>query len=248
MLKSSLRTRLRAAALLAALGCTGAGALAAAPSPASSASSTEPPALRLEASASREVPQDMAWASLVVEREGRSAAQAQRDTAADLAQAVARAKAVSQLEVRTESFYTAPLYGKDGKISSWRSRAELRIDSSAAAVVAQTAAELASVARLAATGFYLSPAARARAEQDLIAEAVREFQAKTQATAQALGFAQTELREVAVGQSGFEARPPASPMRAMAMAAEARSAEPVPMEPGKTHVSVSVSGAVALRR
>ncbi|KWT98461.1 MULTISPECIES: SIMPL domain-containing protein [unclassified Variovorax] len=211
---------------------------------------SQPPTLRLDAAANLEVVEDTAWASLTVEREAREAKDAQRQAAAAFAKVVAQAKETSGLDVRTESFYTGPVYGRDGKIASWRSRGEIRIESKNTSAVAQAAAELGTQARLTGSGFYLSTTARTQAEKGLIRTAVEEFQGKAKVTALALGFPQTEIKEISIGQSGYNTRPPGPMMKSMAMSAEmaSRATEPLPMEPGKATVSVTVSGAVTLKR
>ncbi|MNR71498.1 hypothetical protein D3C71_21260 [compost metagenome] len=207
------------------------------------------PTLRLEADARQEVTDDMAWAKVAVEKQGRSQQEAQREMLSTMEQLLSRAKGVKQLQVKTDGYSTVPVYGRDGKSTGWRSRGELRIDSSDHAAVAQTAAELAQLGQLAGAGFYLSTQLRTGVQKALIATAVSEFQEKARATATALGYTGTDIKEVAVGQSGFVPRPMMMMRGAAAYGAEMASsaaAAPVPMEPGKTEVTVTVSGTVNL--
>jgi predicted secreted protein len=203
------------------------------------------PTLRLDASASQELVDDTAWASLVVEREAKDAAEAQRRVTNDMNQVVSAAKRVGNLELRSGSTYSVPVYGKDSQITAWRTYAELRVESKTTAAVTRLSADVASLARLGGTGFFLSPESRNAVEKGLIATAVREFQDKAKATALALGFQKVSLQEVSLGQSGGVM----VPMRAMMMK-ESRGGDaagtPLSLEPGKSTVTVNVSGAVRL--
>lgn len=207
------------------------------------------PTLQLEARATKSVPEDTAWALFAVESEAKDQAEAQRQAQAALAQVLAVAKKPAGLDVSTERTYTSPVYGKDGKISGWRSHYEIRIESTKLDQVAQTSSELLDKARLQGAGFFLSDAQRAREEADLIQAAVKEFDAKAAVAAKAMGFSGAQYKNIALSQSSA-ARPGPRPMmyaaRAESMARGAVAPEPLAMEPGKAEVFVAVSGTVNL--
>ncbi|HMQ74027.1 MAG TPA: SIMPL domain-containing protein, partial [Rubrivivax sp.] len=78
--------------------------------------------------------------------------------------------------------------------------------------------------------------------------AVARFRAKADRSARLFGFTGWLLREVSVGADG---PPPGLPRPAIAMGARAASAEmdaPLPIEAGRTTVTVSVHGSVQLTR
>jgi len=229
------------AASLLALGITSAFAAEHSPEPAEKS-----PGLHLEATASSEVTEDTAWANLAVEQSAKDAATAQRQTSEGLARVLDTVKHTTHLQAKTAGFYTSPVYAADGRITSWRSRAELHIESAETQLVAKTAADLSPVARVEGVGFYLSAAARAAAEQSLIASAVKDFGEKANVTAHALGYARTTLRDVAISQQGGEMPRPMMATAMKAARADSAPGAPVPMEPGKTQVSVTVSGTVGL--
>ena len=205
------------------------------------------PSLHLEATSTTEVLEDTAWANLVVEQSARDANNAQRQVSDGLARALDVARHTEHLQVKTTGFYTTPVYAADGRISAWRSRAELRIESTQTQLVARTAADLSDVARVDGAGFFLSGAARAAAEQGLISSAVKDFGDKATVTAHALGFVHTQIRDVSVSQSGGDAPRPMMAFAMKSARAESASPAPVPMEPGRSQVSVTVSGTVELQ-
>ncbi|MGE8318796.1 MAG: SIMPL domain-containing protein [Comamonas sp.] len=211
------------------------------------ARSKDGPTLNLEAAASQRVPEDTAWATFSVEKESRDQAQAQQTGRAALAELTAVAKKYPQLQVSTDSLFTSPSYDKNGKITNWRTHFTMRIESTDTAQVAQAMSDLMDKARLSGSGFTLSTAARKKAQDQLIATAVQEFEAKAKVTAAAMGFARFSYDNVALQQSN-NAMPRVAMYSAAADAGISSKSAPAPvtLEPGKTEVSVSVSGSVRL--
>ncbi|KWU24727.1 SIMPL domain-containing protein [Burkholderia cenocepacia] len=205
------------------------------------------PTLHLEATATAEVLEDTAWANLAVEQNAREANVAQRQVSERLAKVLAMIRQMGDLRVKTNGFYTTPVYAADGRIASWRSRADVRIESSETQLVARTAADLADSARVDGAGFYLSGGARAAAEQGLIASAVKDFGDKASVTAKALGFEHTHIREVSLSRNGGDMPRPMLAFAMKSSRADAQPAAPVPMEPGKSQVSVTLSGTVEMQ-
>jgi predicted secreted protein len=208
--------------------------------------------VNLSAEASREVPQDLIAITLAATREGPDAAtvQAQLRQVLDAALTEAR-KAVrpGQLDLRTGAFNLVPRYaGKPGTaplITGWQGRAELVLEGSDTAAISQLAGRLAGLT-VARVGFGLSREARDKVEAEVAAQAISRFKARAEAHAQQFGYASYSLREVSVN-GGESNAPLASPMLRVAaapMAAMSEQAQPV--EPGKTTVTVSVSGSIQL--
>ncbi|HRN06874.1 MAG TPA: SIMPL domain-containing protein, partial [Ottowia sp.] len=86
---------------------------------------------------------------------------------------------------------------------------------------------------------------RAKVQAEAQAQAIESFKQRAAEIAKAFGFAGYTLREVSVsGEEGGVA----PRMYGMAKTASAMSADaPVPVEPGKTVVQVTVSGTVQAR-
>jgi len=231
-----LAAALIAAPLLAGL----AGACAAQPRPAGA----DGPILRLEAQTTREVLEDTAFAVFFVEREGPQPGPLQSAVNAVLEAALADLRSDRALQVRSGGYTTYPRYSREGRIDSWRVRAELVADSGDVAAISRASATLSGRMNVASIGFRLSPQKRAETEKELTGEAAERFYDKARAAARALGFADIELIE-----ANFNTGAPPQPMpMARAMAASAPDAAPVPLEPGRTQVTVTFSGAVRLRR
>jgi predicted secreted protein len=202
--------------------------------------------MQLSASGTVEVLQDLLTMSLTTTREGSdaNAVQAQLKVALDGALVEARrAASPGQMDVHTGSFSLYPRYGRDGRITAWNGTAELVLEGRDFARIAQTAGRIQSMT-VGNANFGLSREQRTKVEADAQAIAIDRFKAKAGEIAKGFGFAGYGLREVAVtaNDQGFVPRAP----RLMA-ATSAASQEPVPVEAGKSSVTVTVSGTVQLK-
>ena len=205
------------------------------------------PTLTLDAEATQRVAEDTAYAMFSVEKESKDQAQAQQLGKTALAEVLAIVKKSPALQVTTESLFTTPVYNKDGKIGSWRTNFNVQIESTDTAQVGQTMAALMDKARLSGSGFRLSDAATKKAQDQLIGDAVKAFDAKAKVSASAMGFSRYEYGSINLNQSG--STPPI--MRAnrgpmMMSKMDSGASDPVALEPGYTTVSASISGTVKL--
>jgi Predicted periplasmic/secreted protein len=203
--------------------------------------------LQLSASGTVEVPQDLLTLILSTAREGAdaNAVQSQLKMALDAALAEARRAAQpGQLDVRTGNFALYPRYARGGKMGGWHGTAELVLEGRDFARITQAAARIESMT-LAGVSFGLSREQRAKIEGQAQSMAIERFKGKAAELAKDFGFSGYSLREVAVNANdqGFVPR-----QRMLASEAKSAQAEmPVPVEPGKSTVTVTVSGSVQLR-
>jgi predicted secreted protein len=206
--------------------------------------------VNLSAEASREVPQDLLSITLAVTRDGPEAAAVQSQMRQTLEAALTEARKVVRpglLDLRTGAFSLYPRYSPKpaggNAINGWQGRAELVIEGSDTAAISQLAGRLAglTVARVA---FSLSREAREKVEAEVAAMAIGRFKARAESYAQQFGFGSYSLREVAVG--GAEAGGLPQPVFRVAAMGTRVGDEAQPVEPGKTTVSVTVSGSIQL--
>lgn len=202
--------------------------------------------LQLQASSTVEVQQDLLMMTLTTSKDGTepSAVQNQLKAALDAALAEARRSAQpGQMDVRTGNFALYPRHNRDGRIAGWTGTAELVLEGRDFARITQAAGRIQTMT-LGGVNFGLSREQRAKVESEAQAMAIERFRAKASELAKGFGFTGYTLREVSVGSSepGFIPRP-----RVAAMEAKAASDSPVPVEPGKSAVTVNVSGSVQLK-
>ena len=200
----------------------------------------------LTASATVEVPRDMISITLNATRDGPDASAVQGALKQALDAALAEAKKAAkpgQVDVQTGNFSLFPRYNKQNAISGWQGSAELVVEGRDMQAIAALTGRISSMT-IARVSYGLTRELREKTESDLTAQAIARYRARAAEAAKAFGYAGYALREVAINSG--ESRPPmpAPRMRAMAAASE----EALPVEAGKTEVSVSVSGSVQLTR
>ncbi|MXN74521.1 DUF541 domain-containing protein [Burkholderia sp. 4701] len=203
--------------------------------------------LSLSSQASAEVPQDIIHITLFYEQQAKdpgslTAALNQRADAA-----LAQAKGVSGVTAHTGAFSVYPSTDRDGKISAWRGRTEIVLESRNFAAASKLAGQLSNLMQVANVEFSLSPEAQRAAEQKLTTEAIKSFRVRADEAAKAFGYNSYAIRDVNVG-GGRNVQPYP---RMMAMAApamdSAKMSAPIAVEGGKATVSVTVNGSVQMK-
>ena len=228
-----MRTTLATLAVLAALQSPA--ALAADP--------PAPPTVELAAEASGPAANDLTVAVLYAERSGASAAAVAREVNSDIAAALERARSQGAVKVQSGNVSTWPVYGKDGqgRITAWRMRSELRLESTDTAAMSELVGKLQETLALAHLTMEPAPETRRKAVADVTVDALRAFETRAKLIADTLGR-RYRIAHLAVGDHGLQP-PPMPRMRAAVMAAEAA---PAPLEGGESRVSVHVSGRIEL--
>ncbi|RQR29206.1 MULTISPECIES: SIMPL domain-containing protein [unclassified Burkholderia] len=203
--------------------------------------------LSLSSQASADVPQDIIHITLFYEQQAKdpgslTSALNQRADAA-----LAQAKGVSGVSAHTGAFSVYPSTDRDGKISAWRGRTEVVLESRDFAAASKLAGQLSNQMQIANVEFSLSPEAQRAAEQKLTTEAIKSFRARADEAAKAFGYSSYSIRDVNVG-GGRNVQPYP---RMMAMAAapmdSAKMSAPISVEGGKATVSVTVNGSVQMK-
>ena len=89
--------------------------------------------------------------------------------------ALQKAKGVNGVTARTGSFSIYPSTDRDGRISAWRGRTEVVLESHDFAAASKLAGQMASIMQVGNVQFSLSPEAQRAAEQKLTGEAIKSF-------------------------------------------------------------------------
>lgn len=203
--------------------------------------------VQLSASAYREAVQDWLTVVLVTRQQAADPGTVQNQLKAVLEKALSHAASQTKhgaLEVSTGGFSVQPRYGREGQILGWQGSAELLLQGRDLGRVSTLAGQVPGMS-VSQMSFSLSREASRRLENDIRQEAIANFRHSAQEVAQGFGFRAYELRDVSVQLGGGEQ--PMFRQRAMlADAGAAMSAAPVPVEPGKSLVQVTVSGSVQL--
>jgi predicted secreted protein len=202
--------------------------------------------VRLNHSESAEVAQDTLRIALHANKEGADLASVQGELKRIVDRALRTAKTEAKpklLEVRTGYFSAYPRYGSNNKTNGWSGSAELVIEGTDMGAISKLAGRLEGMA-VSQTSFGLSVEQKKFTEDQITEKAIRAFQAKATQISKWFGANSYQIADVQVGSEGG-----VMPIhREMAMMSKASGADtPVPVEPGKSQVTVLVSGAIKLR-
>jgi predicted secreted protein len=198
--------------------------------------------LSLSAQASEEVPQDVVDITMFYEKEAGEPASLTDELNRHAQQALSQAKGVSGVTARTGAFSIDPMTDRDGHISSWRGRTEVILESRDFAAASKLAGQMNSAMQVGGVSFSLSPEAQRKAAEKLTTEAIKNFRAQADSAAKAFGYTGYTIRDVNVNSNNAPPPRPMFAMRAMAAAAPAQ----LPVEAGKSTVTVTVSGSVQM--
>lgn len=205
------------------------------------AGATEYNRVNLSVQAQVEVANDVLVAVLFAQREGTDLPSMSDAVNKAIARALARAKQTPGIKVQTLDYRTHPVTYRDKKVSTWRVRQSLRLESGDADSLGELIGALQETLAVESFGYTVTPAARAKAEEQAIGEAIAAFRARAGQITRHLGHSNYRLVNMDVRSGGAPSYP--QPMRS-SMAVSAVSAPAV--EPGTQSLSVTASGSVEL--
>jgi predicted secreted protein len=197
----------------------------------------------LNAEADREIPNDLLTATLVAEAEGAEPAQLADGVNRAMQRALSTALAVKSVKAQSGGYQTIPVYDKT-RVVRWRVRQELRLESADFAAATELIGKL--QASLIVTGMNLtvSAAARRKAENALMADALAAFEERARVVSDAMKAKGYRVRDLQVSTAGGA---PPRPMLAMVARASQDSPMQPAVEPGSTRLVITVSGTIQLQ-
>lgn len=202
------------------------------------------PIVSLTAASTASVANDRMYAWLRAESDNVDPARAAADVNARMAKALARAKAVTGIEVSTTG-YSSYQFAEKGQPTRWRVAQTMNLEGSDFATLAALVTRLQADDGLAINGmsFGVSPDARRKAEDALTQQAIKQWQVRAQNAARGFGYEGWRTGRVTIQSGDFA---PPRPMFRAAAAPMAASAPPVSVEGGNTDVTVTVNGEAIL--
>ena len=206
----------------------------------------EPPphynVVELQAEAQRELPNDTVSADLYVElNDADPAALADAVNKASNA-ALRTAREYADVRARSGNNQTYPVYAKGNVLQGWRARAEIRLESGDFAAVSRLIGKLQARMRLGGIAFSISPEARKRTENELIAEAIGAFKARAEIVRAALGGHGYKIQRLNV--TGGYSTPPPRYAAVRMLAAGAPGPAPPDFEAGTSTLRIVVGGTI----
>ena len=193
----------------------------------------------LKADASRETDNDTLKALMFVELTRTDGAELADALNQSIAKGLALAKTSNSVRVRSGRNQTYPVYDREQRLTGWRGRGELRLESKDFKEAAALIGRLQSTLRLGQINFSVSSEARKMVESELIGEAVKAFRERAEIVRASLGASSYRIVHLAVGAGGGF-----SPSPLMARAAPGSDMAPPPLEAGVSRITVSVNGTI----
>lgn len=197
----------------------------------------------LTADARLEIENDLLIATVFAEAEDSDQADAAAAVNEAIAWATDRARRVSGIRLQTTSYTTRPLYANGRRITGWAARQGLKLESADAEVLSTLLGELQERVAVESMSYGLSDAARNAAEEQLIADAIAQFDRRANLIARELGREGYRIVRLNVGTQG------ANPLiyAAQAHIADAGTGlTPPEIEAGVQTLTVTINGTVEL--
>lgn len=162
----------------------------------------------LRAEAQQEVAHDQMQVILYSEERDTDPARLANTISKTLNKAVESARQHPQINVRLGNRSSYPVHDSKGqKITGWRERAELRLDSSDFSALSALTGELLQSLKMSNMQFSIAPKTRAASEDQLLQEAISAFQARAQLVSEALGSSGYKVVSLNLNSSGFSSPP-----------------------------------------
>jgi len=196
--------------------------------------------VELSAEASRPAANDLTQAVVSAEASGNLPAELSRQINQAIAEALKVAKTFPSVKAKSGGTSTYPVYAKNGKIESWRMRSDVSLESGDTASLSELLGKLQTSLGVSSVQMAPSPETRRKAENEAMLDAITLFKARAKLLADSLGKAYS-IKQLSISTGGRFAAPV---MRASkAMSSEAAL---MPLEPGESQVTVSVSGKIEI--
>ncbi|KTC51066.1 hypothetical protein AO262_13630 [Pseudomonas fluorescens ABAC62] len=199
--------------------------------------------ISLRAEASQEVARDKMIVTLYTESQNSDPAKLAAEITTTMNQALGQAREVKGVTLRQGSRNSYPIYdAKNQKITGWRERAELRLESEDFPALSKLTGELLNSLKMQNMDFAIADATRKTSEDALLKEAVNAFKARAQLATDALGGKGYKIVNLNFNTNGY---PQPYARGGMMMKAAMMDSAPAPeVEAGTSQVSMSADGVI----
>lgn len=200
--------------------------------------------ISLRAEVSQEVARDKMIVTLYTESQNTDPAKLAAEVTTIMNKALGEAREVKAVTLRQGSRNSYPIYdNKNQKITGWRERAELRLESADFPALSKLTGELLNTLKMDNMDFAIANATRKSSEDALLKDAVAAFKARAQLATDALGGKGYKIVNLNFNTNGYPM--PYARNGGMMMKAAAMDSAPTPeVEAGTSQVSMSADGVI----
>ncbi|WP_445116120.1 SIMPL domain-containing protein [Acinetobacter sp. WZC-1] len=201
----------------------------------------------VQADATRQVSNDEMHAVLYIEKSNRQPAELAAQISQLMNQAIATSSKYPKVKVETGAQSTYPVYDNDNrKLKEWRGRAEVRIESKDFKAASQLISELQQNFQTQSINFTVSDEQRKKVENELIVEASKNFQQRSQLLTQAWNKSSYQLVSLNINTNSSSPQP--IMMRSsMAKFATAEMAPAQDVAAGESSITVTANGSIQFK-
>ncbi|HKM37123.1 MAG TPA: SIMPL domain-containing protein [Thiopseudomonas sp.] len=202
--------------------------------------------ISLRAEAHQEVAHDQMEVTLYSDGQDTDPARLAKTITQTLNKAVETARQQPRINVKLGSRSSYPVHDSKGqKITAWRERAELRLESTDFSELSALTGELLKTLKMANMQFSIAPKTRISSEDELLKEAISAFQARADLVSKAFGSTGYKVVNLNLNSSGF-ARPPmyARGAKMLSASMSEESAVIPEIEAGSSQVSIIADGVI----
>lgn len=202
----------------------------------------------LRAEASQEVPRDLMIVTLYTEAQNTDSAKLAAEVTTIMNKAIGEAKQAKAVTLRLGNRNSYPIYdNKTQKITGWRERAELRLESTDFAALSKLTGDLMQTLKMGNMQFTVGNHTRKTSEDALLKEAVNAFKARAQLATDALGGKGYKIVNLNLNSNGYPQPYMRSEMM-MKAASPAMDSAPTPeVEAGTSEISMSADGVIEIQ-
>ena len=204
--------------------------------------------ISLRAEAHQEVAHDQMQVTLYSEAQDTDPARLASTVTNALNQALDKARLYPQVSVKHGNRSSYPIYDDKGKkITAWRERAEVRLESTEFSRLSALTGELLKDLKMANMQFSIAAQTRIKSEDQLLKDAISAFQARAKLVSEAFGSTNYKVVNLNLNSNGF-AQPPiyarSAKMLSSAMSDEATAVPQI--EAGSSQVSIIADGVIEI--
>ncbi|BAP43334.1 SIMPL domain-containing protein [Pseudomonas sp. LJDD11] len=202
----------------------------------------------LRAEVDKEVARDLMEVTLYTEAQDRDPGKLAAQVSEALNKAIGQARQVKEIEVRQGSRNSSPIYDDKGqKITGWRERAEIRLESADFTALSKLTGELLTDLKMGGMEFSISSPTRKTSEDALLKDAVAAFKARAQLVTEAMGGQGYKVVSLNLNTSGYPQPYLRSPAPMMMKADRAEASVTPDIEAGTSKVTVAADGVIEVQ-
>lgn len=204
--------------------------------------------ISLRAEAHQEVAHDQMQVTLYTEEQDTDAARLASTVTQTLNHALQMARQHSEVSVKMGSRRSYPVHDSKGqKITAWRERAEIHLESTNFPKLSTLTGELLQTLKMANMQFSIAPKTRISGEDQLLKDAISAFQARAKLVSEAFGSKSYKVVNLNLNSSGFS-RPPvyAHSAKVLSSSMSDESALIPDIEAGSSQISIIADGVIEI--